>query len=72
LDKIDVVNVKATNLPKENFEAFYRQKPNRKFLRKIDFYVWVLTCTANFSLQYDPAPRRGETQVTKRAPDYFL
>ena len=40
LDKIDVVNVKATNLPKENFEAFYRQKPNRKFLRKIDFYVW--------------------------------
>lgn len=40
LDKIDVENVKATNLPKENFEAFYRQKPNRKFLRKIDFYVW--------------------------------
>ena len=40
LDKIDVENVKATNLPKENFEAFYRQKPNRKFLHKIDFYVW--------------------------------
>lgn len=25
-----------------------------------------------FSLQFDPAPRRGETQVTRRTPDYFL
>ena len=23
-------------------------------------------------LQFDPAPRRGEEQSTKRCPDYFL
>jgi len=25
-----------------------------------------------FSLQFDPAPRRGEPHVTRRTPDYFL
>lgn len=24
------------------------------------------------SLQFDPAPRRGEPHVTRRTPDYFL
>jgi len=23
-------------------------------------------------LQFDPAPRRGEPQITRRTPDYFL
>lgn len=26
----------------------------------------------HFSLQFDPAPRRGEPHVTRRTPDYFL
>ncbi len=26
----------------------------------------------SFSLQFDPAPRRGEPHVTRRTPDYFL
>lgn len=40
VDKVEVVNYLETNLPKENFETFFRQKPNRKFLKKISFYVW--------------------------------
>jgi hypothetical protein len=28
--------------------------------------------TATHSLQFDPAPRRGEPHVTRRTPDYFL
>lgn len=40
LDKVEVEGHKTTGLPKENFEAFIRQKPNRKFLRKVDFFVW--------------------------------
>lgn len=35
-----MVNVKKTTLQKEQFEAFYRQKPNRKLLRQIHFFVW--------------------------------
>jgi len=23
-------------------------------------------------LQFEPAPRRGEAQITKKTPDYFL
>lgn len=40
LNNAEIVNADKTNQPKENFEAFYRQKPNRKFLRKIHFFVW--------------------------------
>ncbi|MEO6305674.1 MAG: BamA/TamA family outer membrane protein, partial [Bacteroidia bacterium] len=40
LDKVDVLNSKQTNQPKESFEAFIRQKPNRKLFRTIDFFVW--------------------------------
>lgn len=29
-------------------------------------------CVANDSLQFDPAPRKGEPHVTRRTPDYFL
>jgi len=25
-----------------------------------------------YSLQFDPAPRRGEPHVTRKTPDYFL
>jgi len=25
-----------------------------------------------FSYQFDPAPRRGEHQIMKKTPDYFL
>ena len=32
-------------------------------------YCIVLTLG---SLQFDPAPRRGEPMVTRRTPDYFL
>ncbi|MDO9000810.1 MAG: BamA/TamA family outer membrane protein [Bacteroidota bacterium] len=40
LEKVEVVNFKKTNQPKESFEAFYRQKPNRKLFRTIHFFVW--------------------------------
>jgi hypothetical protein len=40
LEKVEVINNKQTDQPKENFEAFYRQKPNRKLFRSIDFFVW--------------------------------
>jgi hypothetical protein len=40
VDKVEVTNVKATGQPKENFEAFYRQKPNRKLFREFHFFVW--------------------------------
>jgi outer membrane protein assembly factor BamA len=40
VDKVEVMNTKATGHSKETFEAFYRQKPNRKLFRKIHFFVW--------------------------------
>ncbi|MBX3163456.1 MAG: BamA/TamA family outer membrane protein [Bacteroidetes bacterium] len=51
VDKVEVKNNRETNIPKENFENFFRQKPNRKIfsgveklnrklLNGIDFYVW--------------------------------
>ncbi len=40
LNNVEIINADKTNQPKENFEAFYRQKPNRKFLRKAQFFVW--------------------------------
>ncbi|MEI8136232.1 MAG: hypothetical protein WCH21_02795, partial [Bacteroidota bacterium] len=40
LEKTEIINVKETNQPKESFEAFYRQKPNRKLFRSIHFFVW--------------------------------
>ncbi len=40
VDKVEVLNTKETNLPKESFEAFIRQKPNRKLFRLFHFYVW--------------------------------
>jgi outer membrane protein assembly factor BamA len=43
IDKVEVKNVKATNVPKENFEAFFRQRPNRKLFRKFQFFVWWYT-----------------------------
>jgi len=40
---------------------------------------WKLPCVEekcpfflSCSLQFDPAPRRGEPHVTRRTPDYFL
>jgi outer membrane protein assembly factor BamA len=40
LKNVEVANSKQTDQPKENFEAFFRQKPNRKLFRRIDFFVW--------------------------------
>lgn len=40
VERVEVVNAQATNIPRENFEAFYRQKPNRKLFRKVQFFVW--------------------------------
>lgn len=40
LDRVEVVNTKETYVPKESFEAFFRQKPNRKLVREIHFFVW--------------------------------
>jgi outer membrane protein assembly factor BamA len=40
VERVEVENSHATNIPKEDFEAFFRQKPNRKIFRQIQFYVW--------------------------------
>ncbi|MCE3228722.1 MAG: hypothetical protein K0S32_3273 [Bacteroidetes bacterium] len=40
LDKAEILNAKETKIDKENFEAFIRQKPNRKLFRTFHFYVW--------------------------------
>lgn len=41
VDKVDVTNHKQTGILKEEFEAFYRQKPNRKLFHKFHvFVVW--------------------------------
>lgn len=40
VEKVEVLNAHHTNIPKENFEAFFRQKPNRKLFRKVQFFVW--------------------------------
>jgi len=40
VEKVEVVNSKETDLSKESFEAFFRQKPNRKLVREFQFYVW--------------------------------
>jgi len=60
--KVEVLNTKETNLSNENFEAFIRQKPNRKLFRSINFYVWwynlfdeakIKSKKDNRSLKYD-------------------
>ncbi|MCW3076047.1 MAG: hypothetical protein JWO32_656 [Bacteroidetes bacterium] len=40
LEKVEIHHTKETKIDKENFEAFVRQKPNRKLFRTIHFYVW--------------------------------
>lgn len=40
VDKVEVVHTRKTGLEKENLQAFFRQKPNRKLLRKVHFFVW--------------------------------
>jgi outer membrane protein assembly factor BamA len=40
VDKVEVHHVDKTDLQKENMEAFFRQKPNRKLFRKVHFFVW--------------------------------
>jgi outer membrane protein assembly factor BamA len=40
VDKVEVLNTKETGIAKENYEAFFRQKPNRKLFRKFHFFVW--------------------------------
>lgn len=37
---------------------------------KFYFYKWPMQIM--FRLQFEPAPRRGEPDVTRRTPDYFL
>lgn len=34
--------------------------------------LFLLFFFSLYSLQFDPAPRRGEPHVTRRTPDYFL
>ncbi len=40
VDEVETVNYKPTKIPLEEIETYYRQRPNRKFLFKVDFYVW--------------------------------
>ena len=38
---------------------------------KIKFFT-IVGPFLPYSLQFDPAPRRGEPLVTRRIPDYFM
>lgn len=40
VEKVEVVNANKTRMTPDNFADFFRQKPNRKFLRTFHFYVW--------------------------------
>jgi len=40
VEKVEVQNAKETNIPKDNFVAFFKQKPNRKLFREVQFFVW--------------------------------
>jgi len=46
------------------------------FVRQLALVLSLLTVVRFsfliFSLQFDPAPRRGEPHVTRRSPDYFV
>jgi len=39
---------------------------------KSETCICVHVCVCGCSLQFDPAPRRGEPHVTRHTPDYFL
>lgn len=39
LEKVKIEGYKSTKIPEEQFEAFYRQKPNRKFFGLLPFFV---------------------------------
>lgn len=80
VERVEVHNTKETGIPKENFEAFFRQKPNRKFLREIQFYVWwynlfngekISAKKAKRNLKYDKLnadkTRRFEKKNARRA-----
>ena len=48
-------------------------------LDHVAHHVFIFLCFLDvscyfisYSLQFDPAPRRGEPHVTRRTPDYFL
>ncbi|MDI1355511.1 MAG: BamA/TamA family outer membrane protein [bacterium] len=57
LDQVEVMNVHTTGIAKEEFEAFYRQKPNRKMLRKFQFFVWWYDCFDENKIQEKKAKR---------------
>lgn len=40
VNKVEIENVKLTKLKNEDVEAFVRQKPNRKFVGVLHFFVW--------------------------------
>lgn len=54
-------------------EAHLTLPQNRFFLQKNNLSSVLFYYIVDFhSLQFDPAPRRGEPHVTRRTPDYFL
>jgi outer membrane protein assembly factor BamA len=40
LQNVEVKNVKETRITESEYETYFRQKPNRKFLRTVPFFVW--------------------------------
>ena len=47
---------------------FQFESESKDSIRQFQYYKFSFF----FSLQFDPAPRRGEPHVTRRTPDYFL
>ncbi len=39
LESLEIKGIKQTQIPKEDFESFLKQKPNRKFLKVVPFFV---------------------------------
>lgn len=51
VNTVEIKNYKETEINKENFEAFFKQRPNRRFLGKFDFYIWWYTLFNNEKIQ---------------------
>ena len=72
-----VSELTTVSVPLNSFAAFeptMLRMEYRKLEESILFLdLWLIVgCACGSSLQFDPAPRRGDPHVTRRTPDYFL
>ena len=72
VNKVEIEGHRSTNLPLENFEAFYRQKPNRKMFRFVHFFVWWYNLFDNQKIAVQKIDRnqKYDVQNAKKAVKY--